>query len=149
MKKLALAALAVLALSSVSARAGDHFWPLVSPDHGQTFAYGSEINRSWNQRGNHLIVYLTLTNDPFVDRQNPRQTDIFEFSFPRVRIGADGKTFYFRTPGGKMIPVAEWHSGFLGIRQLNLTPYALLQVFKPHGYLTLVLVVSDRPREEE
>jgi hypothetical protein len=139
----ALVTLAVLASISAPAPAGEpQFWTLVSPDHGQTFAYGSETNRSWNQRGRHLVVFLTLTNDPYVGRDNPRIADNFEFSFPGVIIGADGQTFYYRTPGGRMVPVAAWHSGFLGIRQLNLLSNAQLIVFKPHGNLTLVLNIS-------
>ena len=72
-----------LALTS-PASARNYFWQLTSPDHGQTWAYGSENDRVWKRWGNHLALLLTYTNDPFVDWQNPRQWENFRFDFPGV-----------------------------------------------------------------
>jgi hypothetical protein len=122
-----------------------HFWQVASPDHGQTFAYGSEQSRVWAERGynRHLEVLLTLTNDPYVDQTNPRQYDYFNFSFPGVTLGKDGHTFYYHTTDGRSIPVASKRPDFLGINEIKLLPNATLIVDKPHGYLTLSLIVQD------
>jgi hypothetical protein len=86
-----------------------HFWSVPSPDHEQTFAYGSEQHRVWAARGNdkHLAVLLDFTNDPYVDQTNPRQYDNFTFSFPDVTLGKNGHTFYYHTSDGRSIPVAS------------------------------------------
>ena len=129
-----------LALTApVSAK--DYFWKLVSPDHEQTYAFGSETNRVWRNWKGHLALLLTFTNDPFVDRQNPRQWDDFRFDFPNVRIGPDGHTFYFHTQDGRSIPVAMTHAGFLGIDEVRLLPSASVVVSRPHGYITVYLNV--------
>jgi len=122
-----------------------HFWTLVSPDHEQTFSYGSEQNRVWDERGRdrHLVVLLNFTNDPYVNRDNPRMYDNFTFSFPGVTLGKDGHTFYYHTPDGRSIPVASKRPDFLGIKEVKLLPNASLIVEKPHGYLTLTLLVQD------
>jgi hypothetical protein len=121
------------------------FWNIASPDHEQTFAYGSEQNRIWTERGRdrHLVVLLNFTNDPFVDRQNPRQYDNFTFSFPGVTLGRDGHTFYYRASDGRKIPVATRQPDFLGINEIHLLPNASLVVDLPHGYLSLSLAVQD------
>lgn len=120
-------------------------WHVPSLDHGQTFAYGSEQNRSWQMRGadRHLALYMTFTNDPFVDRDNPRQYDYFTFGFPQVKMGSDGHTFYYHAPGGRLIPVAVRKPGFLGIEEIKLLDSSYLVIKKPHGYLSLTLVVQD------
>jgi hypothetical protein len=119
-----------------------HVWSITSPDHEQTFAYGSEQSRFWFARGRdkHLAVLLHLTNDPYVDRDNPRQYDDFTFSFPGVTLGKDGHTFYYHASDGRSIPVATKPPAFLGA---ELLPNAVLIINKPHGYLTLTLVVQD------
>jgi hypothetical protein len=122
-----------------------HFWRVPSPDHEQTFAYGTEQSRVWAERGHdrHLVVLLNFTNDPFVDRQNPRQYDNFTFSFPGVTLGKDGHTFYYRASDGRSIPVASRRLDFLGIDEIHLLPNASLIVDQPHGYLSLSLVIQD------
>jgi hypothetical protein len=141
MRKFALAFLC-FALMPFARADEPHFWTLTSPDHEQTFAYGMETNRVWAQRGHHLQLQLNFTNDPFVDWDNPRQYDNFTFSFPNVKVGADGNTFYYQTSGGRSIPVAKRKSVFLGT-EIKLLPNAELKVLKPHGYLTLVLLIED------
>ena len=122
-----------------------HYWNIVSPDHEQTFAYGTEQSRVWDVRGRdrHLVVLLNFTNDPFVDRQNPRQYDNFIFAFPGITLGKDGRTFYYRTSDGRAIPVARKQPDFLGVEEVHLLPNAMLTVYQPHGFLTLSLAVED------
>jgi len=128
-----------------------HFWRVVSPNHEQTWVYGSEQRRVWAERGpdSHLTVLLDFTNDPYVDKTNPRQYDNFSFSFPSVTLGRDGHTFYYRTSGGRSIPVADKRPDFLGINEIHLLPNASLVIDKPHGYLTLSLIVEDYPATVE
>ena len=138
----------VMLLLSVSCSLANarHSWRVASPDHEQTFTYGTETNRVWAERGRdrHLVVLLDFTNDPYVDRQNPRQYDNFTFAFPTVRLGKDGRTFYYASPEGRSIPVAEKRRDFLGIDEIKLLPNAELIVSKPHGYLSLTLVIVER-----
>jgi hypothetical protein len=124
-----------------------HFWSVTSPDHEQTFAYGTEKNRAWAERGRdrHLAVRLGFTNDPYVDRDNPRRYDNFIFSFPGVTVGRDGRTFYYHASDGRSIPVAENRPDFLGINEIHLLPNASLIVNQVHGYLSLSLLI-ERPR---
>ncbi len=97
----------------------------------------------WKLWGNHLALLLTYTNDPFVDWQNPRQWEDFRFDFPGVRIGSDGRTFYYHTAGGRNIAVAAIKSGFLGIKEVKLLPNANVVVNSRSGYLTVYLNIID------
>ena len=123
--------------------AGDYFWKLVSPDHEQTFAYGTETNRVWKLWGRHLALLLNFTNDPYVDYDNPRQYDNFRFDFPNVRLGTDGRTFYYQTTDGRRIPVAAIRPDFFGIGEVRLLPNANVVVRRPSGYITVYLNVLD------
>ena len=128
------------------ASAKDYYWKLVSPDHEQTYAYGTETNRVWRNWNGHLALLLTFTNDPFVDRQNPRQWDNFRFDFPNVRIGADGRTFFYHTSDGRRIEVATVKHDFLGFDEVRLLPNTSAVVSRPHGYITVYLNVLDPVR---
>jgi hypothetical protein len=120
-----------------------HSWQLTSPDHAQTFSFGTETNRVWKGWGGRLLLLLDFTNDPHVDRDNPRSYDSFRFDFPGVRIGADGRTFYYHASDGRLIPVAEKKAGFLGIEEIKLLSNANVVVSRPHGYITVYLNVLD------
>jgi hypothetical protein len=120
-----------------------HVWSATSPDHEQTFVYGTESHRSWSVRGNHLVLFISYTNDPFVDRSNPRQYDDFSFDFPQVRLQPDGRTFSYRAPDGRLVPVARKQPGFLGIEEITLLPNSDLLIDERHGYLTLSLQISE------
>jgi hypothetical protein len=124
-----------------------HDWSVSSPDHGQTFAFGSEKNRAWMARGRdrHLALALNFTNDPYVDVDNPRRYDNFIFNFPQVTQGKDGHTFYYRAAEGRPVPVAVRQPGFLGFEQVRLLPNAFLMIDQPHGYLSLSLLLRDAP----
>jgi hypothetical protein len=124
-----------------------HVWRVPSPDHAQTFVFGSEKNRQWTERGrdHHLAVILNFTNDPYVNSDYPRRYDNFTFSFPGVALGKDGHTFYYHASDGRSIPVASKRPGFLGIEEIKLLPNAALSIEQPHGYLSLSLLVQDAP----
>jgi hypothetical protein len=127
-----------------------HLYLIPSPTHEQTFAFGSERHQQWLVAGSdrHLALATEFTNDPYVDRTNPRQYDDFTFDFPSVRLGADGRTFYCHAPGGRLVPVAVRYRGFLGLEEVRLLGTSELLMKKPHGYLTLVLLV-DRNRHAD
>jgi len=127
--------------------ASAHLVVVTSPNHGQTFAYGSEQHQAWVVHGpdRHLALRTEFTNDPYVDRDNPRQFDDFTFEFPQIRLGSDGRTFYYREDGGQAIPVAQRYQDFLGIDEIRLLDTAALVVGKPHGYLSLHLLLEDDP----
>jgi hypothetical protein len=137
---LSIAGLMLLALPYPRAQA--EAWAITSPNHEQTFAYGTESRREWSARGNHLVLFIDYTNDPFVDRDNPRQYDSFSFDFPQIRLERDGRTFSYRAPDGRLVPVARRQPGFLGIEEIRLLPESDLLIIAPHGYLTLTLQVS-------
>jgi hypothetical protein len=138
--------LLVLGALTAPAIASAHLYVVASPTHEQTFAYGSEQHQAWVARGSdrHLAVVTEFTNDPYVDRIEPRQYDDFTFDFPNVRLGADGRTFYYQPSGGKAVAVAERYNGFLGLGEVRLLDNAILIIKRPHGYLTLNLLVNDR-----
>ena len=149
--KLLLALAVWLCLAMPSEAAPKHFWRITSPDHGQTFAYGSEERRVWSQwgRDNHLALLLTYSNEPYVDRDNPKQTDFFIFHFRNILLGKDGHTFYYKTRDGRSIPVARKKAGFLGIDQIKLLPNAVVLVEKLHGYVSVVIILEDRLYDNE
>ncbi len=132
-------------LSAPTVLASSHAWRVESPDHGQTYAFGSEKRRAWMETGpdRHLTLFMELTNDPYVDIDNPRRWDTFTFSFPSIRLGKDGRTFYYHDGEGNTVPVAQRRPGFLGITEIKLLPNASLNVSKVHGYLSLELFVED------
>jgi hypothetical protein len=127
--------------------ASAHLFNVPSPNHEQTFAYGSERRQAWLDDHGQLALSTEFTNDPYVDQDNLRQYDDFLFHFPSVRLGADGRTFYYHPPHGPAIAVAERHRGFLGLDEVSLLDNAVLVLRRPHGYLSLSLLVNDRPVE--
>lgn len=144
--KAILRTLAVLGLFAPMV-ASAHLYVIPSPTHEQTFAFGSERHQAWTTRGHdrHLALSTEFTNDPYVDRDNPRRYDDFIFDFPDVRLGADGRTFFYHPKNGRDVPIAERRKGFLGIEEVRLLDQVRLIMRKPHGYLSLVLIVQDRP----
>ena len=135
-------------LFSLSVEGAEHFWRLRSPVHEQTFAYGMEQSRVWREwpPDSHLALLLNYTNDPYVDRDNPRRYDNFRFDFPQIRLGKDGHTFYYHTSDGRSIPVAKKSPGFLGVNEVRLLPNATVIIDKPHGYITVTIEVADPGR---
>jgi hypothetical protein len=135
---LALAAFGFVALQPV----GAHIWEIASPDHEQTFTFGSERGRQWVDAQGRLAVIIHFTNDPYVNEDNPRRYDDFTFDFPDVTLGPDGKTFFYRPSGQRAaIRVAVKRPGLFG-DEVRLLPSSFLVVDKPHGLLSLTLLVS-------
>jgi hypothetical protein len=128
--------------------AGAHIYLIPSPTHEQTFAFGSERHQQWLTIGHdrHLALHTEFTNDPYVDRTNPRQYDDFTFDFPDVRLGTDGRTFYYHAPNGRTVPVAIRYRSFLGLMDVRLLDTSSLLMKEPHGYLTLELLVDTDQR---
>jgi hypothetical protein len=138
-----LAGFVALLLASLPAAATSRLYVVASPTHEQTFAYGSERHQQWLARGDdrHLALAAEFTNDPYVDRTDIRQYDDFVFDFPDIRLGKDGRTFFYYAPNGSRIPVAGRHTGFLGMDEVALLPGSMLLMKSPHGYLSLFLLV--------
>jgi len=140
--------LAAVLFGHLPAHAAQHVWEVTSPNHGQTYAYGSEQSRTWKMvpPANHLALFTTYTNEPFANGSNIRY-DNFTFNFPQVKMGPDGETFFYHASNGLNLPVAAKRPGFLGISQIKLLPTAFLRVRKVHGYLTMTLIIGDAPLE--
>ncbi len=131
------------------ARAAEHPATIISPDHDQTFAYGSVRHQAWIEEPNgSLALSITFTNDPYVDRVNQREYDDFTLRLPDVRLGPDLRTFYYHPAEGDPIAVAIKSPDFLGVEEIQLLPTSHVVVLKPHGYLTLMLRVNDAPLTE-
>ena len=124
-----------------------HVWVVPSPTHEQTYAYGSEAHQAWVAEGKdrHLALSAEFTNEPHVDRVEPKQYDDFTFAFPDITLGKDGRTFYYHPPGGRSVPVAVRRPDFLGVNEIKLLDNSILVMKSPHGYLSLELIVRDRP----
>ncbi len=124
--------------------AAPRLYVVPSPTHEQTYAFGSEQHQQWLTRGpdHHLALAAEGTNDPYVDRVEWREYDDFIFDFPTVRLGPNGRTFYYNAPNGRLVPVAERHRGFLGLEEVTLLPGSVLLMKSPHGYLSLALVIG-------
>ena len=118
-------------------------WEVTSPDHAQTFTFGSERHREWIVRGHHLGVMIHFTNDPYVTQTEPRWYDDFSFDFPAIR--RKGNTFYYRPAGHRPVAVATVRSGLFG-DDVRLLPSSFLVVNKVRGFLTLTLIVGGRDR---
>jgi hypothetical protein len=142
--KRALSFLAVALVLGVAPIRAAHVWAIPSPDHGQTFAYGSEKHRQWMDVRGHLALAMNFTNDPHVDNVNPRQYDDFIFDFPDVILGRDGRTFYYQPPGAAHpVAVALRTNDIFG--DIRLLPSTQLLVHAPHGYLSLILLTGAAP----
>ncbi len=84
MKRTVITILVMLAV--VASADTRHFWRVASPDHEQTFTYGTETNRIWAERGRdrHLVLLLDFTNDPYVDRAEPEAVRQFHLCLSHV-----------------------------------------------------------------
>ncbi len=73
--------LAALLVATIATARGE-IWKVGSPDHRQTYAYGSERHRQRLLLGKHLGIYMEFTNDPYVGWTETRQFDDFVFGSP-------------------------------------------------------------------
>jgi len=151
MKHHLLAALTLLALFAWGspAQARQTIWRVISPDHGQTYAYGSEVRQSWAMLGpdHHLALYAKYSNEPYAEGAGRRYDD-FTFNFPQIKLGSDGQTFFYHASNGSNLLVARKKPGFLGIPEIKLLPTAYLVPQKIHGYVTMTLVIGVAPFQE-
>jgi len=86
-------------------------------------------------------LLLDFTNDPFVDRDSPRQYDNFTFPFPRDP-GKDGTPIISYAGRDAPSPWRAKQAVFLAVKKfasLQMPPYRR----KPNGYLSLSLVIRD------
>jgi hypothetical protein len=119
-------------------------WLLVSPDHDQSFAYGSEMSRQWVESPpGTLALTMVFTNDPHVDQVKPRQYLDFIFHFPQLHLDRKSQIFFYTAPDRRSIPVARINGGFLGFKAIDLLPLCRVEVKAHRGFLTVILLVQD------
>lgn len=118
-----------------------------SPDHAQTFAYGSMISHQLYAGGTtgELGARITFSNLPYYDDDQPRGDEAFDFHFPGVQLDRARGTLFVRSRHGEMIPVARSHEGLL-CRWIDLAPSAKIYLLKEHGRVTAVLTATSYPR---
>jgi hypothetical protein len=135
--------LATIIATSASAIAG--VISVTSPDHAQTFAYGSMIWHQLYVERNELVVRITFSNLPYYDDDQLRRDESFDFSFPTVRLDSGRRTFVARTGHDELIPVARFREG-LACRWVDLAPGAKMYLVKDHGRVTATLTATKYPR---
>jgi hypothetical protein len=136
--------LATLVAMSASALAGAI--KITSPDHPQTYAYGST---TWRQlylepSNGGLIARITFSNLPYAGDDNPRRDEPFDFQFPGVRFDRAQSAFFVRGRRGELIPVARFRGG--PACRIDLAPGAKMYLLKESGRVTAILTATDYPR---
>lgn len=118
-----------------------------SPDHAQTFAYGSIIGHQlYVERGtNALVARITFSNFPYYDDDQPRREESFDFRFPGVQLNPAHRTFCARSGHGDLIPVARFREG-LACGWIDLAPGAKMYLVKESGRVTATLTSTNYPR---
>jgi hypothetical protein len=119
----------------------------VSPDHHQTFAYGSIIGHQLylERSGRGLAARITFSNWPYDSGDEPRRDESFEFRFPGIKYDATQRTFFVSGRGGQPIPVARFHRD-LFCNSVDLAPGAKIYLLKHSGRVTAILTATDHPR---
>ena len=123
---------------------------VVSPNHAQTYAYGSV---TWRQlylertRG-ELTARITFSNVPFADANQPPTYEPFDFRFPGVHIDSARHAFVTRGRRGESIPVA-WFRGDPSWGWVKLAPNAKIYLVKESGRVTATLTATSYPRRGE
>src|SRR6266436_10448471 len=137
--------LATLVAASASAFAGAI--KITSPDQPQTYAYGET---TWRQLylerpSGGLTARITFSNLPFVDSNNPRTDEPFDFHFPGIRLDPAHRTFFARGRRRELIPVARFRGG-PACGWIDLAPGAKMYLLKESGRVTAILTATDYPR---
>ena len=137
--------LALLVAASTSAMADAA--SITSPNHAQTFAYGSMISHQLylGRAGGDLVAQLTFSNSPYYDDDQPRTDESFDFHFPGVHFDSGRNTFFARSHHGELIPVARVRQG-VAYRWIELAPGAKMYLVKQSGRVTATLTATDYPR---
>jgi len=123
---------------------------ITSPNHTRTYAYGSV---SWHQlylertRG-ELAARITFSNSPYVDANQPRTEEPFDFRFPGVRVDLARRAFVVPRSHGESIPVA-WFWGDPTCGWIKLAPNAKIYLLKESGRVTATLTATSYPRTGE
>jgi len=123
---------------------------ITSPNHTRTYAYGSV---SWHQlylertRG-ELAARITVSNSPYVDANQPRTEEPFDFRFPGVRVDLARRAFVVPRSHGESIPVA-WFWGDPTCGWIKLAPNAKIYLLKESGRVTATLTATSYPRTGE
>jgi hypothetical protein len=120
---------------------------ITSPDHAQTFAYGSMIDHQLylDHTAGELAARITFSNLPYSDDNDPRRDELFEFRFPRVHLDSARRTFFARGGDGELIPIARFRrDGECG--WADLAPGAKIYLVKESGRVTATLTATDYPR---
>lgn len=73
-----------------------------SPDHAQTHAFSSILERRLRQfpKSGVLAASITFSNVGYYSRIERREDERFDFTFPGVRFDAAAGLFYLATRGG-------------------------------------------------
>jgi len=137
--------LATLLATMVSVFAGAI--KITSPDRARTFAYGEMTWRQLylNSATGGLTARLTFSNLPYVDSDNPRSDEPFDFRFPGVRFDPARRVFFASGRRGELIPVARFRNG-LASGWIDLAPGAKMYLLKESGRVTAILTATDYPR---
>ncbi len=120
---------------------------VTSPNHAQTYAYGSV---SWHQlylertRG-ELTARITFSNRPYADTNQPPTDEPFDFRFPGVRVDFARHAFVARGRRDEFIPVA-WFRGDPACGWIKLAPGAKIYLLKDSGRVTATLTATNYPR---
>jgi hypothetical protein len=119
---------------------------ITSPDHAQTFAYGSMI---WHQlyldAAGELAARITFSNLPYVGDGEPRCDEPFDFRFPGVRFDSARRTFLARGSRSELIPVARFREGSAS-GWIDLARGTKIYFVKESGRVTATLTATDYPR---
>jgi len=120
---------------------------VTSPNHSQTFAYGSMISHQLCRGGTagELVARITFSNLPYYDDDQPRRDESFDFYFPNVQLNSARQTFSARSRRGKLIPVARYREG-MACGWIDLVPGAKIYLLKESGRVTATLTATSYPR---
>lgn len=120
---------------------------ITSPNHAQTFAYGSMISHQLylGRAAGDLMAQITFSNSPYYDDDQPRRDESFDFHFPGVQFDSARNTFFAKTGHGEMIPIARVRQG-LACGWIDLAPGAKMYLVKESGRVTATLTATDYPR---
>jgi hypothetical protein len=136
---------AALLVTSVTAMADA--LSITSPNHAQTYAYGSV---TWHQlylerTSGELTARITFSNQPYADANQPPTDEPFDFRFPGVRVDFARHAFVATGRNGEFIPVA-WFRGDPSCGWIKLARGAKVYLLKESGRVTATLTATSYPR---
>ena len=140
-------AIALLTTLITSASAMTDAVSVVSPNHAQTYAYGSVTWRQLYLERTHgeLAARITFSNVPFADSSDPPREEPFDFRFPGIRVDRARHAFVTQGRRGESIPVA-WFRGDPSCGWIKLTANTKIYLLKESGRVTATLTATSYPR---